>query len=163
MKRVVLRSHGRLSSLGWLVLAFGFGAPFLVVGLQSEARTANFLVGIPLLAFFAGLAFWDLGRSDVLVLDAGRRRGRFSQGHYRRRTTVEFDFEEVTRVVLVTSQVATARSGRATFFDLRLERRDGQSFTLDLGRRPRAADDALLVGRALGRRIDRETRSAAAP
>lgn len=170
MRPIVLRSHGRLSSLGWLTLGVLFSFPFLAVGLTPGGKIANLLVGIPVFAFFVGLAFWDLGRSDGLVFDLPRKRGFLVRGRYLRRERIDFDPREVARVVLVASWVGGGGGGdqhthaaSVWFYDLRLELRDGHSLTLPLGTRRDAEELAVLAGRALGLRVDRETRGAAGP
>ena len=159
MTRVVLRSHGRTASLGWLALGLLFGAPLLAVGLQPGGKPINLVVGIPVFGGFLGLAFWDLGRSDVLVLDVDRRRGLFHAGWFHRRSEVEFGFDDVLRLVLVRSLVTTGgkSSSHAMYFDLRLELRDRRALVLPLGRRHDADDLAVRAARALGRRVDQET------
>lgn len=164
MSRLVVRSGGRASSLGWLGLALVFGVPFIAVGLEPGTSKVNLLIGVPVFLFFVGLAFWDLGRSEALVLDRVRGRARFLRGWYHLKEGVEFDFVEASDLVLFVGWVGTGRGGQGGHpdrHDLRVELRDGRSITMELGSDAEAA--AVRVAGALGLPLRRETRRIAAP
>ena len=165
MERVVVRSDGRLSSLGWMALAVCLGFPFIAVGLEPGGKTINLAIGIPVFAFLFALALWDLGMIDHLTLDTLSGRGLLLRGRYHRRDQVEFSLKEVSRVVLVMSHVATGGKSNppAAFYDLRFELRDGRSFSVALPRRLYPEEEAFRVGRALGLRVEHEGRNGVAP
>jgi hypothetical protein len=148
-----------------MALAVFLGGPFLAVGLAPGGKPINLVFGIPVMAFFFGLALWDLGHSDALILDTPARRGLYLRAWYHRRERVEFSLKDVVRLVLVASHVSTGGKSNAptTFYDLRLELRDGRRLTLSLPRSAEPDDAALRAGRALGLRVEHESVSGFGP
>jgi len=155
---VVFHSHGRASSLGWLLLGVVFGGSFLAAGFAPGGKPINFFIGGPILLFFFGLALWDLGRSDVLLVDRPAGRALLLRGRFHRRERVAFGLKDVERLVLVTSTVHTGgkSSSRTNFFDLLIRLRDGRALTLPLRHGLDPEREAREVGYALGRKVERE-------
>ena len=101
------------------------------------------------------------GQSDLLILDPAKGHGALLRRRYHRATRVDFALTDVSRLVLIASLVGNGgkHHSQTTFYDLKLELRDGRSLSLPLPRRPDPEDAALRAGRVLGLRVERVSRT----